>query len=110
MPQQVQGGDMSAPRGIGPAAGQGAARELRRQTQRFQPVLEISPTAFVIADIEGRVVSWNPAAEQLFGYSADEAMGRSLDDLVATTEELHTDAVTISERTARDRDPVHTIT
>jgi len=101
---------MSAPRGIGPAAGQGAARELRRQTQRFQPVLEISPTAFVIADIEGRVVSWNPAAEQLFGYSADEAMGRSLDDLVARTEELHTDAVTISERTARDRDPVHTIT
>lgn len=35
--------------------------------------------AIVIADREGRVVLWNGGAEKLFGYSAAEAMGESLD-------------------------------
>ena len=30
----------------------------------------------------GRVVLWNPAAERLFGYSADEMVGCSLELLV----------------------------
>ena len=29
-----------------------------------------------------RVTGWNPAAAQLFGYSPQEAIGRSIDDLV----------------------------
>jgi PAS domain S-box-containing protein len=101
---------MSTPRGDGPAAGRRVEGELSRQTRRFHPVLEISPTAFVITDLDANVVAWNPAAERLFGYSASEAVGRNLDDLVATTEELHADAVAIGERTSRDRDHVHAIT
>ena len=38
--------------------------------------------AIVTADAEGRIVSWNPAAERTFGYSADEIIGSPLDDLV----------------------------
>ena len=88
----------------------GGARqdELRQQVKRFAPVLEISPNAFVVTDPDANVVAWNPAAERLFGYPADEAIGRNLDDLVASTEELHTDAVAIGERT-RKRDRVQTI-
>ena len=33
-------------------------------------------------DSDERVTDWNPAAATLFGYSADEALGRPIDDLV----------------------------
>jgi PAS domain S-box-containing protein len=75
-------------------------KELRRQTKRFKPVLEISPTAIVITDLANRVASWNPAAERLFGYSAKEAAGRDLDDLVAGTDELHAEAESFRGRVA----------
>ncbi|MPZ98040.1 MAG: PAS domain S-box protein [Dehalococcoidia bacterium] len=45
-------------------------------------LLQQAPDAVVFADTQGRVQSWNPAAEALFGYTADEAMGQSLDIIV----------------------------
>jgi PAS domain S-box-containing protein len=84
--------------------------ELRRQVELFEPVLEISPTAFVVTDPDSSVVAWNPAAERLFGYSADEATGRNLDDLVASTDELHTEAVAIGERVSLGEGHVQAIT
>jgi PAS domain S-box-containing protein len=73
---------------------------LRRQTEGFEPVLEISPTAIVITDLDNRVASWNPAAERLFGYTAGEAAGRNLDDLVAQTDVLHAEAQEFGRRAA----------
>ena len=41
------------------------------------------PDAVVVGEAtSGRIVLWNPAAEALFGYAADEAIGRSLEVLV----------------------------
>ncbi len=37
----------------------------------------------IVADIDtGQIVLWNPAAESMFGYSSDEAVGHSLEELV----------------------------
>ena len=39
--------------------------------------------AVIVADaITGGIVLWNPAAEEIFGYSAAEAIGRSVEELV----------------------------
>lgn len=38
--------------------------------------------ALVISDAEGRITVWNSAAEALFGWSADEAVGQSLDLII----------------------------
>ncbi len=38
--------------------------------------------AAITADLQGTVLSWNCHAESLFGYSAAEAIGRSLKDLL----------------------------
>lgn len=38
--------------------------------------------AIVAADQDGIVRFWNPGAERLFGYSAEEAIGRSLDQII----------------------------
>ena len=55
--------------------------------------METSPTAIIKVDRNVEVTLWNPAAERLFGYTADEAVGATLDDLVATTPELHAEAI-----------------
>jgi PAS domain S-box-containing protein len=39
-------------------------------------LLDVLNVASVVLDSEGRVVLWSPQAEELFGYSAQEALGR----------------------------------
>lgn len=38
--------------------------------------------AFIVADADGIIRFWNPAAETMFGYSGDEAIGETLDIIV----------------------------
>ncbi|MEU3980883.1 PAS domain S-box protein [Streptomyces sp. NPDC026672] len=45
-------------------------------------ILRETPEAVVTADPEGIILTWNAAAERMFGYSAEEAVGRSLDLIV----------------------------
>ena len=48
-------------------------------TRRFlSAVLESSPDAIIAADMEGRIMTWNAAAEQMLGYSAKQVIGLDL--------------------------------
>jgi PAS domain S-box-containing protein len=55
--------------------GQGSGPALRA-------VAESIDDAVVSADGGSRIVYWNPAAERMFGWTADEAIGRSLTTLM----------------------------
>jgi len=44
--------------------------------------VEASPGAIVAADIEGRIIHWNTAAETVLGYPADHVVGQTLMSLV----------------------------
>jgi PAS domain S-box-containing protein len=48
----------------------------------FQKIVEDSPVAILFADREGKIRLWNAGAEAMFGYTADEALGQSLDLIV----------------------------
>ncbi|NJK79865.1 MAG: PAS domain S-box protein [Chloroflexaceae bacterium] len=61
-------------------------RQLRRQANYTYAMLDVAPVALISTDPLLRVVSWNPAAEALFGYSFDEASGRLITDLIAPNE------------------------
>lgn len=39
-------------------------------------VLDDAPMALIGVDLEGRVTAWNPEAERLFGFRAEEVLGR----------------------------------
>ena len=55
-----------------------ADRRGREYEQRMRRVVEMAHDAFVGMDEHGRVNGWNRAAEQLFGWTADEVAGRRL--------------------------------
>jgi PAS domain S-box-containing protein/putative nucleotidyltransferase with HDIG domain len=50
--------------------------ELRRTVQRLRLHVEQTPLGAIDWDLDFRVVAWNPAAERIFGYSAEEACGQ----------------------------------
>ena len=56
--------------------------EVERQRGYLESLVSITPAAVVVLDADERVTDWNPAAAELFGYSAEEALGRPIDDLV----------------------------
>jgi PAS domain S-box-containing protein len=77
-------------------------RELRRQKEYFESLVLNSPVAIAIMDLDEKVVSWNPAAERLFGYSQKQAIGRSIDDLLAGTPEMHAEVLDYTRQVAGD--------
>jgi PAS domain S-box-containing protein len=54
------------------------AESLRLSEARFRSVAQTAGDAIITIDSLGKIVFWNPAAEGIFGYSADEAVGRIL--------------------------------
>jgi diguanylate cyclase (GGDEF)-like protein/PAS domain S-box-containing protein len=53
-----------------------AAHELRRANDALGAVIDASPVAIICCDLERKVFVWNNAAEQIFGYSAEEIIGQ----------------------------------
>ena len=45
-------------------------------------LLKGASDAIVATDAEGRITLWNPGAVRLFGFSAEEAIGQSLDLII----------------------------
>jgi PAS domain S-box-containing protein len=45
-------------------------------------LLDAIGDAVVVCDPKGRVVVWNPAAERMFGFPRDEAIGQRMDMIV----------------------------
>ncbi len=59
-----------------------AKQALTVSERRFEEVLQAAPDAIILADGDGRVLSWNLAAERLFGYGTGEVLGQSLTRLM----------------------------
>ena len=56
--------------------------EIEQRRLYLESVLASTPDAIVTLDHEHRILEWNRGAEKLFGYTAEEAVGRNVDDLV----------------------------
>jgi len=54
----------------------------QRSQQMLAGMLKISPEAIVVTDAEARILLFSAGAEAMFGYSAEEAIGRSVEDLM----------------------------
>jgi len=60
--------------------------------------------AIVVSDAQGAITVWNPAAERMFGFSRDEALGRSLDLIIPERQrQRHWDGYEKTMRTGETR-------
>ncbi|QYZ69231.1 hybrid sensor histidine kinase/response regulator [Neotabrizicola shimadae] len=56
--------------------------DVRRMSMRLEATVLTSLDAVVVTDSHGRVIEFNPAAERMFGYDRDEALGQPMSDLI----------------------------
>ncbi|MCE9666492.1 response regulator [Myxococcus stipitatus] len=82
---------------------------IRQQKEFFEAVVRNSPVAIVTITRQFIVLSWNPAAERLFGYTPQEALGKHIFELVASEDSILPDARK-AQRDVIQRGRVHSVT
>jgi diguanylate cyclase (GGDEF)-like protein/PAS domain S-box-containing protein len=58
-----------------------AADDMKRAKDTLSAVIDASPVAIVCSDLDRRIFLWNKAAERIFGFTAEEAIGRQARDM-----------------------------
>jgi PAS domain S-box-containing protein len=62
---------------------------LRSTRRQLQTIFEAAPLALTVFDAEGRILRWNPAAEQMFGWSEAEVIGGACPLAPSGTEDVY---------------------
>jgi len=62
-----------------------AETALRESEERFKAITMTASDAILLMDDRGKIIHWNPAAGRMFGYSAEEALGKNLHLFLAPT-------------------------
>jgi len=55
---------------------------LRESEERLQTIINVNNDAMIVINIDGLITLFNPAAEIIFGYRADEMLGHSINCLI----------------------------
>jgi PAS domain S-box-containing protein len=63
-------------------SGSGADRIRELSEEHYAAIIEHSDDAIITKDRDAVVLSWNPAAERMYGYSAEEAVGQPISILI----------------------------
>lgn len=71
-------------------AARDAQNALAASEARYRAIVESSiDYAMVATDLTGRIVTWNPGAENIFGWSADEMIGETVDRFFTEEDRAH---------------------
>lgn len=59
-----------------------AIKKIKESEKRFRSITQTANDAIVTADSDGIIIGWNPSAERIFGYSAEDALSKSLSFII----------------------------
>jgi two-component system CheB/CheR fusion protein len=62
-----------------------ALRESERRLAQEMRLVDLSRDPIFVWEVDGGIVEWNRGSEELYGYSREEAIGRSKEQLLRTT-------------------------
>jgi two-component system sensor histidine kinase VicK len=71
-------------------------RRMERDALRLAAIVESSNDAIISKDLKGIIQTWNRGAERIFGYTAEEAIGRSI--LLIIPEDRHPEETDVLAR------------
>lgn len=94
----------------GPSASAARAVEIELRddeinARRFEAIVESSDDAIISKNLDGVITTWNGAAERLFGYTAEEMIGKPISVLMP--EDRHDDMESILGRIRRGEHVEH---
>jgi PAS domain S-box-containing protein len=75
-----------------------AQRALERDAMRLAAIVDSAEDAIVSKDLNGVVQTWNSAAERMFGYGADEIIGKPIRVIIPADRQQEEDRVLASIR------------
>jgi len=68
-------------------------RKAFEAAQRMAAIVENCQDAIIGRDLDGFITSWNPAAEQMYGHTSEEIVGRRIDLFVPEDQAGETDTI-----------------
>jgi PAS domain S-box-containing protein len=67
-------------------------KRAERESQELSELIHKAQDAIVVRDLDHRVTFWNDSAERIFGWTAPEAMGQRVPDLLGVDHEAYRQA------------------
>ena len=101
-PKEPRDGELTGPDGVVLTLTDISALEhARARVAQLSAIVESSEEAIVSHSVDGAVTSWNNGATRLYGYSAEEALGRHISFLMPQEHRGDIDAILADVRTGR---------
>jgi len=69
------------------------SRRARRKLAEQGELLDHARDAIIVRDLEHRITYWNKGAERVYGWTAEEALGRKSNELLGSDSDLYREAV-----------------
>ena len=60
-----------------------AEKALRESEEKFRAIAQTAVDAIILADSNGNIIFWNKSAQNIFGYTEDEILGKAFDNFDA---------------------------
>lgn len=76
---------------------------LRYSERKTRLIIDTAQDAVISVDDAGRITDWNRAAETIFGWQREEALGRPMDELVIPARHRHSPTLGLAQHMERGR-------
>jgi PAS domain S-box-containing protein len=73
--------------------------------QRMEAIVQSSNDAIIGRSLEGNILSWNPAAERMYGYSSEEIIGKPISLLIPKDRIDEIDAIQARVKEGQEVEP-----